>query len=806
MASNSIRDFSLDVSTTMVDAVSVRSHLTLRNACIDYRDANGSRWVKNAMPEASAAISAEQIPCLNKFDNVIGHMVKNRTICFDMIEATDAMDMFEILADKLEVTFSTGRLWAIPGTTEYKLTKQGWYCRSGDVTSSQIEMLETLSSFPASPLSASITHAAMEYDHYNDERSHYNNIFLYPHNAAISTGLIGSLADNQCIDMSPGEDPNVANTDNRQYMSEYTGFICAGHTSHSGEAGRIRRVTCDIRVRILRRKLIDDMRNAIIYAFDRVNHNTIGSERDWKIYCMGIYSNISIRELTLICSVHRIMSLSDATTFSIHINKASRCVIISISSGTLVKLCSNGHWADNVEVYSSDKCIKSCIRPTIDTTGPDQMRACFSAFFNFHAYINQNRAPRPLIASVQTPQAICMPWCTGNAAVSPCNTFKPVITSEFYASILNDAQNDSSDISSYLPGENVMCLFLNLEYTYEDSIMVSKNYVDNGGFNTISMCSYNISRNEYIPPVGSVLCGILSKWWKSPCQRGCSHNAEELSRTKRYAVGYKPTGVVHSITEMNNGDINVRVKSHQGLQNGDKLSMPHGQKGVATIVEYNNMPIAYNEKHGQIVPDIVMAMSSVVTRQTNGVLYEAAKSLSVLSDCRSLPHAIRYNELPEVDDEFTVVSGETGQTYTTLVYDKHMQLRCIPCKASLGMVRVFNQTQMSRERHQVSHIKPSKNSLRTPDGRARGGGVAWGEMEVQSASSAGLHSCDDEIVSRGDSIVCKWCVVCQRLGLLCTCTTEDNHITARAPYDLIATDCINSIIHNGSFQYRFEPE
>ena len=64
---------------------------------------------------------------------------------------------------------------------------------------------------------------------------------------------------------------------------------------------------------------------------------------------------------------------------------------------------------------------------------------------------------------------------------------------------------------------------------------------------------------------------------------------------------------------------------------------------------------------------------------------------------------------------------------------------------------------------QVSHVKVSKNALRTPDSRARGGGVAWGEMEVQSTSSAELQSCDNEIRERGDVIAGMWCRQCQRL-------------------------------------------
>ncbi len=803
-SSNSFKDFSLDVNLSKVDAISLMEHMTLRNACTDYRDAGGSRWVPNDIPEASAAVSSEQIPCLNRFDNIVGHMKNSQMICFPLQRANTLIDVIDALSNKLDVAFRTGRLWALPDTIEYQFSGDAhaeWIASEGIVPEHHYEILRKLRSSPGPPLSASTTHAAMEKDHYINSAS-YDSTYLYPHNAAISIGLIGSLHDNQCIDMSPGED-RIPDMNNRSYKTdEYIGYICAGHTSHSTEAGRVRRVTCSTRVRILTEDTISQLDNI---ACDITNNTDNNSSDRWTIFCMGIYCEISYAHVIKLCSAHRILSLTEPTKFSLHITESKKLVIISISCGTLIKQASNGYWADNVETYKSSK-IRNSIRPRIDTEGADQARACFSAYFGLITYMNENRAPRPLIASVQTPQAVCLPWCPGNAAVSPCYTFDPIVTTPLYAAVLQDAKYNDTNISSYLPGENVQCLFLNTEYTYEDAIMVSRRYVDNGGFSTISLCSYNISRNETILPVGSTMCGIVCKWWKSPCQRGCSHNVNDLSKGRRYAVGYTATGVVHSVTELKNGDINVRVRSHQQLQDGDKLSMGHGQKGIAVIVNYEDMPVAYNPDHGQIIPDIVMGMSSVVTRQTNGLIYEAAKSLSLFRNCESLPYIVKPGERPDIDDEFMVMSGTRGKIYTTLTYDDAGNIKPIATRASLGIVRVFNQTQMSRERHQISHIKVGKNSLRTPDGRARGGGVVYGEMEVQSASSAGLHCCNDEITDRGDKVVVKWCNECQRLGLLCTCTTEYNHISIKCPYDLLVADCVSASVYNGSFQYQVAPE
>ena len=812
------KEFSLPVSQTAVGAVSLASHMTLRNACIDYRNARGASWVACELPEASAATSPSQIPCINKFNNIIGHMYQDEIICYKIRKANSLVALSLEIQDLTEPAFLSGRLWNLPGTVKY--SKKGpnagaWMEGANYVLEEDSKVLSLLSKSHGMPLSANITHAAMEANHFRDSVG-YKDIYLYPHNAAISVGLIGQLHDNQCIDMSPNEMEKNPNLDARAYIDEFIGYICAGHTSHSGEAGRVRRVACDVSIRLLTRSNVEKF-VSVCSSIEQDNGD------HWILFCMGVYCYISNNELLVLCRRHRLLSLAGVTPFSIHIDSTNMTVVISISSGPLIKLTSNGYWADNVETYKSDK-LSTSIKPIIALKGKDQLRACFSAFFVLFPYISSNRPPRPQFASVQTPQAICLPWCPGDAAVSPCYSFDPIVTTSVYNVVMDEMKEHDVSIASYLPGENPMCLYLNMEYNYEDAIIVSKRYIDNGGFSTSSLCSYNLPQTEYIPEVGSTLCGVLSPWWKSPCQRYCTHDPEKLKRRtgvvsnsvpireyhpsggNTYCTGYGPTGVVHSITRLNTGDVNIRIRSHQQLQPGDKLSMPHGQKGVAIIVPYEEMPIAIHPTHGKIIPDIIMAMSSVVTRQTNGALYEAARSLSAISQYETLPIVTESGDRCSVEDEFKVISGATGKPFYTLIYDDTGTIRRVTTRATAGFVRIFNQTQMSRERHQVSHVSPGKYSLRTPDGRRRGGGVAWGEMEVQASSAAGLQCCDEEITERGDKSVEPYCLKCQRRGLLCTCTTQEHHVLCKNPYDLLVLDVVSAIVYNGSFQYILTPE
>lgn len=164
----------------------------------------------------------------------------------------------------------------------------------------------------------------------------------------------------------------------------------------------------------------------------------------------------------------------------------------------------------------------------------------------------------------------------------------------------------------------------------------------------MSICTHLLSGSEYVPPDGSTMCAELCRWWKSPCQRGCKHTPEYVTSVKRLCVGYVPTGTVVSKVKHPSGDITVRVRSHQQPQQGDKLSTGHGQKGVAVITDYHNMPIAHQPDQGDVVPDVVVAMSSIVTQQTNGQLYEAAKVMSALKLGINLPVVVGASEVTDV--------------------------------------------------------------------------------------------------------------------------------------------------------------
>lgn len=80
--------------------------------------------------------------------------------------------------------------------------------------------------------------------------------------------------------------------------------------------------------------------------------------------------------------------------------------------------------------------------------------------------------------------------------VSLVSVFKPLATSREYKRITM-LQRDSTDVVSYIPGENIRVLYLNTSEAYEGHVMASQRYADLGGFATISECGYLLPPQDY---------------------------------------------------------------------------------------------------------------------------------------------------------------------------------------------------------------------------------------------------------------------------------------------------------------------
>ncbi|KAI0155066.1 hypothetical protein GGR52DRAFT_566770 [Hypoxylon sp. FL1284] len=775
----------------------VRS-LTLRNVNINYRDSGGRFWSHRSPAELSGGIDITTGPCMNNFVNYVGHIVGSCSLLYPVTEYECASDLFSDLSGRIKASIDSGYLWFPLGLRLHQRSQgTSWKVAGRYVNDEASTLLCSIQGCNFTPFSLGTVHTAMESSDLGLEVEG-SPLALFPRSAAPSTGVIGTFHNNQCIDMVPWEKDSEPDVQARQYDDVHVGFVCAGHTSHSLEAGRMRRVTSDVSVRIFCEATTLDLA-----ALSRATRQK-REKGEWFLFCLGLWCKVSRSAVEAVCRSHRLARANGSMSYSVYLNVVRRICMVSISSGVAMKVDSNGRYTDNMEAYRSDA-VEASHKPDIQTHGEDAIRTCFSSFFSLVPYISSDRAPRPSISSAQLPQAVCQPFCPATAAVSPNYSFKPLVVTSALASIVNDVV-DSDNVADVYPGENPCVLYHNDPLSYEDSLYVSARYVQNGGFSTTSICRYILPYGYPVPVPGQRMCRHLFPWWKTECEDICEHTEEWTSTNGNvHRIGRHATGVGISASPTTSNDMQVKVRSFQHLQTGDKLTTGHGQKGVATIVPYENMPEIVLDDGTVIVPDVVVAMSSIVCRQTNGQLYEGEMGLRAVMDAK-----IKTVANGEVLDSFTeceVRDSRTGLSFRSIMDDTSKPGPPSLCdsRASFGYVRMYNQTQMTRERHFTSSQRVTPASLRTPVRRTRGGGLSLGEMEIQAAVAVGMNYSVSELTKRGDVVDVRVCLDCRRLVLLCGCGTVTDAVAVCLPYDTVLTDCMASIVHGGSNVYDLLP-
>lgn len=781
---------------------------TLRTLFEEYRDGGGVCWVDADPPEYSVTSDTGEITCMARIEFTLGLPTKGIYVGPNPKFHDTLESLFSEVMLWVEGAINTGRLWCPPSTVRARRGADNiWFTNSGGANEEVSNALNKVERSSLRPLTISTVHAAMEAEKIANQDI-FGGVYPYPRTTVPSAGLFGTSHNNSFIDMSPLEEEKEPNMESRDFTNYMVGYICAPHTSHSYEAGRSRRVAEDVLVRIFNYTTYSSM--------DKMGSRqvkTSGSRNTWTVFCCGQVCKVNKETVDQLSILHKLSSIGRDAGYGLYIRESERLCVVCVSPGVLTKKCSNGVWADSCNVHVSD-ITKFSLRPKIDTEGKDFHRACLSGHYSYIPFIEHNAAVRTSISSAQIIQAVCMPYCPATASVSPCHIFKPIVTTPAYKRIMIK-QELELDVASYMPGENVCVLYHNLPMNYEDAMIVSKRYVDNGGFSTMSTCRYLLPPSDYVPPVGGLLCGRLSRWWKSRCSMHCKHTKEYVeasiegplgrSSPRPYTPFYTPSGVVVSKNTLKTGEQSVKVRSYAQYQSGDKLSTGHGQKGVgAGLVSYEDMPVCRLKDGQQIIPDVVVAVGSIVSRQTVGQVYESGAGIQRLSD-PSMSDVVQADEVRSIGEEVSVTDGATGRRYrTALVKDGSPVLE--GTLATLGFVRMFNQSQMTREKHFTSHRSMTAHTLRTPVKRSKGGALKEGEMEVQATIAAGLHLCVEELRKRGDTVVVLVCSKCQRLRLLHSCTETTDFIEVTLPYDVVVLDCVNKITYNIVFEYQVEPD
>ena len=212
--------------------------------------------------------------------------------------------------------------------------------------------------------------------------------------------------------------------------------------------------------------------------------------------------------------------------------------------------------------------------------------------------------------------------------------------------------------------------------------------------------------------------------------------------------------------------VRIRTRTVRIPKVGDKFSSRHGQKGtVGRIVDQADMPFTADG----ITPDIIVNPNAVPSRMTIGQLTECILGkVSVLKGKYGDGTAFRktsiedmFNELHEMgyqrEGNERLINGMTGQMMDACVF--------------------IGPTYYQKLRHMVEdkiHSRargPVQILTRQPmEGRARGGGLRFGEMERDAIIAHGTaHVLRDRLFEQSDKFKC---LICRKCGIFAKHTRE----------------------------------
>lgn len=76
--------------------------------------------------------------------------------------------------------------------------------------------------------------------------------------------------------------------------------------------------------------------------------------------------------------------------------------------------------------------------------------------------------------------------------------FRPLVQTPTLKAMLSAAGDDALSIADEFPGFDVSICYLNLPHNFEDCMVVSKKFVDLGGFSSYSLCRYLLPGDEHV--------------------------------------------------------------------------------------------------------------------------------------------------------------------------------------------------------------------------------------------------------------------------------------------------------------------
>lgn len=758
-----------------------------------YNASGGICYTDKQPPELATARVLHQVAFLARCRDPPGHMTTRGITCMPITRVETIKELFDARYEQVHRTVESRRLWYDSTMVHYKRTHIGnWECLGTRAEPDAVYVLDRICNTSA-PLTLYTTHATEE--ERLAIRTKDNRVYTAPEETTAVTGLLGTLHNNTAVDMAPWEAENEPDIEARTYDVTNLGFVCAGHTSHSTDAGRVGRLCKDAVVRMTSECTLDQYELMCDFASNSA-YASPSDAKDYLVFCMGLYITCTFRTATSVQRKIKELSFRNRNCITCHLYPEIKVLIISDSSGVVLRPDVRNLYGDNLCFTSGTGTQRRAPIHRAPHNDATAMEFYFSAFFQLWPFLAYDRPPRPLLSSVQTLQAMCMPWAANVSSVAPLRCEWPLVRTPLMEKLRVAHDNaQTADLAGIPGGVNVRICFANLNVTYEDCIGVSRKSVEAGMFAHVDICRFVLPLNAPVPPVGSPLDTELHPWWK--CRDLCLHSSSSGScNCYRSMV----RGIVKSVERDKDGSLAVSVVRTSRAVTGNKLATPHGQKGVMYILDESEMPVGVSDDGHKLEFDIVMSISSVINRQTLGQYYEAVRGEMLKEKLCVSPIATETDREPNHRSCRIAINGKIVQRFTpqsTGSSDYDVE----DCRVSYGTCYVFPMTQLAHDKQHYSHSVSGLRSLEPLIRRSRGGAVRFGEMESLALEASGMHACLRELRSRGDMVTFYVCASCRRFNGLCTCETAGVQVKMCGPSSTLAFDHMVACMYSRSIEY-----
>jgi hypothetical protein len=733
----------------------MEDHLPLRKCRLTYSQLTGSKYTEGRAPECYDSNHDEMFPI---------YLVKEkRNFVYEdghvYLPVIGLMEDEQISKGLVPTERILKAPWTIVNMARYSVKDGIIHMQDGIGEASKDWSRFLLEAFKPA-ITAYTFDALKDITRYN-AGDYYSSAYTCPEHNSISTGIFGVLHMNTLVNMNLDDDMNRPDMEMREFKDEQSHFLCAGHTPHSIEAGSIRRLAHGVEIRLWSATEWGRFVNCI-------SRYTVRQESsDFLLLIEGSRVAISERSFVDLTNCFLLGYMACATMkvvdYFIH-RRPGRAMCISVAPGVLIRR--HQDWA-------YDSSTLSYWKATGYLKHKRTMGNCMSTYFSVVPFLRYDRPPRTLISSVQILQAMCHPHLYTSSIYIPKNESKPLVVTEFALDLLGEDTH-------LIPGENACILLMNLNDNYEDCFIMSSKCVEKEMFSYREVMTLSVDTQEEVK-VGDKITMETHSWWYVP------FHATVVS--SKYDSKHR---------------LLLTLSRDADITDGDKLATMHGQKGVVKILPAEELPYGIDDEGNRVEFDIIISISSVISRLTVGQVLELHAGRIATSEGRQITceeyHSMNLRNGSDITDTFPikVFNPKSGLPYLRKnVYGSVSEIMC-----EWGYGRVSMLKHLTINKHHFTRIESNKYTKYAPSGRTKGGSVKIGDMEMQALASSGLTHTLQELMMRRDMSKVNVCVKCNRQCMLCTCGEE--HCMTRSmliPYSTLCFDTVCAITEERSFEY-----